>query len=905
MSGEPGKKNNCAVTPRELSCLIVPLGGRWRLPDSITAITFVALGTSLPDTFASRTAAIEDPTADASVGNVTGSNSVNVFLGLGLPWIMSNAYWDWHRGTAFVVTGGSLVFSVQVYMVCAGACLCVLLLRRLHPAIAAELGGPTACSLLSGGLAARCCAPRPPWRAAAGGLRRTKYVGRSGALETTLVARVTKLLGQQARFVATDLLALAQEASSWGPELERAEAAHATVWRHLRQQPCRPEVFWVPAHQDVDGYLAAGLHPVLCAGNLWADWFAKQGALQHTVPQVSTEFYAIELQYSKQVADYIRWGVQRCLAIGDWAPEARCVPAAPPPPAPKLTAVECSLVRVQGTRGMLCTERGRRSRAEAGAAAQQSARWRISVRGHTGWATLKAWGPRRCSRATVAGPASWRRGRTLWLHEGDGRGVALRLGHRLRRAGPAIYCEICVARMQARAARGLQKARCGPPTDKGHHQRTCVSNLVARRDRLQRGLGPKTGKSWATGTLVHGERSSVDDSPEEGTDEAVAAQGSAEVPLADAQGTATRGSPAAPCGGRAEEAQMADAQETATRGAPAALRGGRAEEAPLAEVQGAAARGAPELPRGGRTEASRLLAEVVARRSVCAAPAPSWQERLEVLRRRVATRGAGPACVAAGGAGSVSKAQVVMALTDTGGSAAGLMPPPGRSLRALPQRPPRPLALERRLDRWGRWWIEPLLDADGAASGWLDRCAPYAEAVLAAFPPGDGQRGSAAGGGVAPPRLEPRSEAARRLRRASFGPHAEPAVRRRQHAEVRGVYCLRSWQAAPAGLLPALGWARAARRRPRPGAAAAPREGQGAQAVSQDRGGGEGSDVGEGRRRRRAALAAGRVRQTRRRGRLGGGLHGSGAVHLAQVGRRRGSGGDAVVVPFGLAIDLI
>jgi len=120
------------------------LGCCLEIPDSITAITFVALGTSLPDTFASRTAAIEDPTADASVGNVTGSNSVNVFLGLGLPWIMSNAYWDWHRGTAFVVTGGSLVFSVQVYMVCAGACLCVLLLRRLHPAIAAELGGPTA-----------------------------------------------------------------------------------------------------------------------------------------------------------------------------------------------------------------------------------------------------------------------------------------------------------------------------------------------------------------------------------------------------------------------------------------------------------------------------------------------------------------------------------------------------------------------------------------------------------------------------------------------------------------------------------------------------------------------------------------------------------------------------------------
>ena len=44
---------------------------------SVTAITFVALGTSLPDTFASRTAAINEPYADASIGNITGSNSVS------------------------------------------------------------------------------------------------------------------------------------------------------------------------------------------------------------------------------------------------------------------------------------------------------------------------------------------------------------------------------------------------------------------------------------------------------------------------------------------------------------------------------------------------------------------------------------------------------------------------------------------------------------------------------------------------------------------------------------------------------------------------------------------------------------------------------------------------------------
>jgi len=63
------------------------------IQDSVTAITFVALGTSLPDLFASRQAATMDDTADNSIGNVTGSNSVNVFLGLGLPWLIATIFW--------------------------------------------------------------------------------------------------------------------------------------------------------------------------------------------------------------------------------------------------------------------------------------------------------------------------------------------------------------------------------------------------------------------------------------------------------------------------------------------------------------------------------------------------------------------------------------------------------------------------------------------------------------------------------------------------------------------------------------------------------------------------------------------------------------------------------------------
>jgi len=133
------------------------------IPDDITAITLVALGTSLPDTFASKLAAQQDDTADNSVGNVTGSNSVNVFLGLGMPWTMAAVVWsgdpsqEWldrtwqgkryeelflprYPGGGFMVPAGSLAISVAVFTICACGCLALLALRRYT--YGGELGGP-------------------------------------------------------------------------------------------------------------------------------------------------------------------------------------------------------------------------------------------------------------------------------------------------------------------------------------------------------------------------------------------------------------------------------------------------------------------------------------------------------------------------------------------------------------------------------------------------------------------------------------------------------------------------------------------------------------------------------------------------------------------------------------------
>eukprot|EP00442_Polarella_glacialis_P025610 CAMPEP_0115132222 /NCGR_PEP_ID=MMETSP0227-20121206/53607_1 /TAXON_ID=89957 /ORGANISM="Polarella glacialis, Strain CCMP 1383" /LENGTH=768 /DNA_ID=CAMNT_0002537939 /DNA_START=9 /DNA_END=2315 /DNA_ORIENTATION=- len=107
--------------------------------DSITAISFVALGTSVPDLFASRAAATQDEYADASIVNVTGSNSVNVFLGIGLPWMMAAAYWTM-QGSTFKINSDGLGFSVIVFSIYAVVTLTVISFRRWK--IGGELGGP-------------------------------------------------------------------------------------------------------------------------------------------------------------------------------------------------------------------------------------------------------------------------------------------------------------------------------------------------------------------------------------------------------------------------------------------------------------------------------------------------------------------------------------------------------------------------------------------------------------------------------------------------------------------------------------------------------------------------------------------------------------------------------------------
>jgi len=97
------------------------------------------MGTSLPDTFASKTAAQSSPNADSAIGNVTGSNSVNVFLGMGLPWMIATIYWKVNNDSDYAVPPGSMSFSVIMFLSCSMVCFLILLLRRC--CVGGELGG--------------------------------------------------------------------------------------------------------------------------------------------------------------------------------------------------------------------------------------------------------------------------------------------------------------------------------------------------------------------------------------------------------------------------------------------------------------------------------------------------------------------------------------------------------------------------------------------------------------------------------------------------------------------------------------------------------------------------------------------------------------------------------------------
>ena len=115
---------------------------------SLNGLLLVAFGSSLSDTFASISAAKSSKFADSSIGNIPGTNTASVFLGMGIPWIIGFTWWKLKYDTNYVVPPGSIPFSLIIFVGCSLICFFILGVRRC--CIGGELGGSCCSRIFSG-----------------------------------------------------------------------------------------------------------------------------------------------------------------------------------------------------------------------------------------------------------------------------------------------------------------------------------------------------------------------------------------------------------------------------------------------------------------------------------------------------------------------------------------------------------------------------------------------------------------------------------------------------------------------------------------------------------------------------------------------------------------------------------
>lgn len=107
----------------------------------VIAFTALAAGTSWPDLVASKIAAERQLTADSAIANITCSNSVNIYVGIGVPWLINTVYnYFAYREPLYIENAKGLSFSLLIFFATSVGCIVVLVLRRLI--LGAELGGP-------------------------------------------------------------------------------------------------------------------------------------------------------------------------------------------------------------------------------------------------------------------------------------------------------------------------------------------------------------------------------------------------------------------------------------------------------------------------------------------------------------------------------------------------------------------------------------------------------------------------------------------------------------------------------------------------------------------------------------------------------------------------------------------
>lgn len=69
------------------------------------------------------------------------SNSVNIYVGIGIPWLIDTAYnFIAYREPLRIPNAAGLSFSLLIFFATSTGCIAVLVLRRIT--LGAELGGP-------------------------------------------------------------------------------------------------------------------------------------------------------------------------------------------------------------------------------------------------------------------------------------------------------------------------------------------------------------------------------------------------------------------------------------------------------------------------------------------------------------------------------------------------------------------------------------------------------------------------------------------------------------------------------------------------------------------------------------------------------------------------------------------
>ncbi|CAN1196361.1 Magnesium/proton exchanger [Linum perenne] len=116
----------------------------------VIALTALASGTSWPDLVASKIAAERQLTADSAIANITCSNSVNIYVGIGVPWLIDTTYnYFAYKQPLRIENAKGLSFSLLVFFATSVGCIGVLVFRRLT--LGAELGGPRIWAWLTSG----------------------------------------------------------------------------------------------------------------------------------------------------------------------------------------------------------------------------------------------------------------------------------------------------------------------------------------------------------------------------------------------------------------------------------------------------------------------------------------------------------------------------------------------------------------------------------------------------------------------------------------------------------------------------------------------------------------------------------------------------------------------------------